>query len=248
MKRIAVFCVTFNSDWELERYRASIAGAADRAAGLVAVEVFVARNTKVDNPGYFGGIRRLMKEHDPAGYDYCIVSNVDITVDEDFFVRLVGLSGAEGRGWIAPQIWSEAEQRDRNPKIVERYSLRKLQVLRLLYRFPVLDWLYTRTVYRRKRYVRHEAGDVYAGHGSFIVLTRRYFERCGIIDYPVFLFCEEIYLAEECRRAGLRVCYEPSLRVCDAEHASTGRMGHGFYCRCNYEAMQYIISTYYTKH
>ena len=245
MKKIAVYCVSYNSDKELEQYRASLLKAAEKAGDSVTVDIFVARNSKEDNPGYFGGIRRQMVEHDPAEYDYSIISNVDITVDEDFFVRLAGHTCTDDTGWIAPQVWSQAEQRDRNPKILERYALRKLQILRLFYRFPILDTLYTRTFYRKKKYERHEAGDIYAGHGSFIILTRRYFEQCGIINYPVFLFCEEIYLAEQCRQAGLRVSYDPTLRVCDSEHASTGRMRHSFYCRCNYEAMQYIISTYY---
>ena len=48
-----------------------------------------------------------------------------------------------------------------------------------------------------------------------------------------------------CQKAGLRVEYVPSMKVIDTEHASTGRMSHRFYCRCNYEAMQYIIKTFY---
>ena len=245
MKRVAVFCVTYNSDKELEQYEASLQKAAEKAKGDVELDIFTARNTKEDNPGYFGGIRRQMEKVDVEKYDYCVLSNVDLTVDEDFLVRLAAYNCKENTGWIAPQIWSQLEGRDRNPGRMERPSLRKLRMLSTCYRYPVLDTLYSRTFYRRKKYQSHPAGQIYAGHGSFIILTRRYFERCGKIDYPMFLFCEEIFLAEKCRKAGLTVEYVPTLRINDSEHVSIGKMPHDIYCRYNYEAVQYIIKTFF---
>ena len=245
MKKIALFCVSYQSDMKRDVFLASINMAAKKATDKVNVEIYVATNTKDNNPGYFGAIKRLMTDVDIKDYDYAIISNVDLTIEEDFFLKLTNYDCAENIGWIAPGIWSQAEDRDRNPKILNRYSLKKLQILKTFYRFPILDTLYTKTFYRKKKYESHAAGEIYAGHGSFIILTRRYFELCGKIDYPVFLFCEEIYLAEQCRKAELKVQYVPQIRVCDTEHASTGQMSHSLYCRCNYEAMQYIIKTFY---
>ena len=247
MKKIAVFCVSYCSDHERDLYLSTIRNAAQKASNIVDVDVFVSNNTKEDNPGYFGAIKRLMQQVNAKDYDYSIISNVDLMLEENFFQKLADYNCSEDTGWIAPQIWSNLEERDRNPKVLNRYSLKKLQILRTFYQFPILDTLYTSTFYKKKKYESHQAGQIYAGHGSFIILTRRFFELCGKIDYPVFLFCEEIYLAEMCRKAGLKVLYEPSLIVKDTEHASTGRMNHGFYCRCNYEAMQYIIKTFYQQ-
>ena len=247
MKKIAVFCVSYCSDHERDLYLSTIRNAAQKASNIVDVDVFVSNNTKEDNPGYFGAIKRLLQQVNAKDYDYSIISNVDLMLEENFFQILADYNCSEDTGWIAPQIWSNLEERDRNPKVLNRYSLKKLQILRTFYQFPILDTLYTSTFYKKKKYESHQAGQIYAGHGSFIILTRRFFELCGKIDYPVFLFCEEIYLAEMCRKAGLKVLYEPSLIVKDTEHASTGRMNHGFYCRCNYEAMQYIIKTFYQQ-
>ena len=245
MKHIALFCVNYESDKELDYYRQSLNKAVEKAKGKICLDFFVAHNSKGNNPGYFGAIKRLMADVDIKDYDYTIISNVDLTVEEDFFLKLADNTCDENIGWIAPQIWSDLEKRDRNPKILERYSQRKLNILKLFYQFPILDTLYTHTIYRQKKYESHPAGRIYAGHGSFIILTREYFKRCGKIDYPVFLFCEEIYLAEMCQKAGLNVEYEPSIKVIDTEHASTGKMKHSLYCRCNYEAMQYIIKSFY---
>lgn len=246
MKKIALFCVSYYSDRELAAYRLSIDRAKTKAGTLVSLDVFVARNTEEHNPGYFGAISQMMQQVDVGTYDYTIISNVDLTVEKDFFLKLAAYPCEPDTGWVAPQIYSQLEGRDRNPKILRRNSKRKLQILKTLYRFPILDTLYTRTAYRRKRYERHAAGPIYAGHGSFIILTRRYFEQCGSISYPIFLFGEEIYLAERCREEGLKVMYVPRLKVNDTEHASTGQMRHSTYCHYNYQAVAYLIRRFYS--
>jgi GT2 family glycosyltransferase len=245
MKHIALFCVSYESDKELDYYRQSLNKAVEKAKGKICLDFFVAHNSRGNNPGYFGAIKRLMADVDIKEYDYTIISNVDLTVEEDFFLKLADYTCDENIGWIAPQIWSNLEKRDRNPKILERYSQRKLNILKLFYQFPILETLYTHTIYRQKKFESHPAGRIYAGHGSFIILTREYFKRCGKIDYPIFLFCEEIYLAEMCQKAGLYVKYEPTIKIIDTELISTGKMKHSHYCRCNYEAMQYIIKSFY---
>ena len=92
MKRIAVFCVTFNSDQELEHYKASLQKAAEKVGDEVTLDFFVSQNTREDNPGYFGGIRRAMLKTDVTAYDYAIrVADGDATgaISED-----------DGRTWI----------------------------------------------------------------------------------------------------------------------------------------------------
>jgi GT2 family glycosyltransferase len=66
------------------------------------------------------------------------------------------------------------------------------------------------------------ACDIYAPHGSFVVLSREFFDRGGRIDYGAFLFGEEIHIAEQARSLALRVRYRPELRVFHEEHASVG--------------------------
>lgn len=266
MKRIAIYCVNYNSYQELYNYLASIDQAAIVAKEEVEVDVLVADNTVEEclemtiqssqyhlhlfpfhqNMGYFGAVRRMMEEVSPLSYDFSIISNVDILLHTDFFLQLLTADSNLDTGWIAPQIYSRVEHRDRNPKIMQRYSKRKLQILRTLFRIPLLYNLYTHTVYKSKKLLKHEPGEIYAGHGSFIILTHEYFTRCGIIDYPVFLFCEEIYLGEQCRLHDLKVVYRPDIHVDDAEHASTGTFKRSKYCKYNFQAISHILKNYYT--
>ena len=264
MKHIAIYCVNYHSYDSLKNYLESIDASAKEVTGAVSISVFVADNTEQPvpvestpanfslqvvatggNKGYFGAIHLLMEQFCPTDYDYAIISNVDVLLDKGFFARLNDLKVDAQTGWIAPQIYSNLEHRDRNPKIMQRYPKRKLQILQALFRIPILYNLYTHTVYKSKALVKHKRGEIYAGHGSFMILTREYFLQCGIIDYPVFLFCEEIYLGEECSKHGLKVIYEPELQVKDAEHASTSTFRRSKYCRYNFEALSYILKNYY---
>lgn len=264
MKQVAIYCVNYHSKDRLEHYLQSIDLAVKATSGDFQLDVIAIDNSvpaetidyapqafslKVvntgENKGYFGAVSEGMKRYDPMAYDYSIISNVDVVMEKDFFVQLAEMPANKTLGWIAPQIFSDTEHRDRNPKIMHRYAKRKLQILRFLFSIPPLYNLYTHTAYKSKKLIKHEPGEIYAGHGSFIILTQEYFKRCGIIDYPVFLFCEEIYLGEQCLKHGLKVVYNPQIRVRDTEHASTGTFRRRKYCRYNYEALSYILKTYY---
>ncbi len=264
MKQLAIYCVNYNSYDCLQGYLASIDKAMEAETSHIKLSVIVADNsmqiqpvdytprhfmllvlTTGDNKGYFGAVRYAMQQHNPIDYDYVIISNVDVHLSENFFKRLLQKEISADTGWIAPQIYSHAEQRDRNPKILRRYTKRKLQVLKVKFCHPLIDWVYNHTLYRSKKFISHQPGEIYAGHGSFIILTRQYFQRCGIIDYPVFLFCEEIYLGEQCLHNNLTVHYCPDIKVTDMEHVSTGTFRRSRYCRYNYEALSHILKTYY---
>jgi GT2 family glycosyltransferase len=67
------------------------------------------------------------------------------------------------------------------------------------------------------------------------------------LDYPVFLFCEEIFMAEMALRIGKKVTHCPSVKVWDKEHASTGLMNLWRYCKYNHDALSYIIRTFYEQ-
>lgn len=262
--KIAIYCVNYDSYNSLTNYLHSIDKAVVNSGNLIDISVLLADNTiqpkqvlykptyftlltlsTGQNLGYFGAINVLMKQYPPTEYDYAIISNVDISLPDDFFYKLKIAQYENNVGWIAPQIYSKQELRDRNPKILQRYSKKTLQLLNWMFRVPLLYTLYTHTIYKTKNIVHHQPRYIYAGHGSFIILTRYYFEKCDIINYPIFLFCEEIYLGEQCHQNGLKVFYDPTITVNDEEHASTGALCNSQYCKYNFEATGYILKTYY---
>lgn len=267
MEHISIFCVNYNSYDVLDAYLRSIDQSAGQTVGSALVDVFIADNTVDDikpiattchnnvnrikvfafheNIGYFKAITRMMKAVDTTPYDFVIVSNVDMTLQTDTLSSLLASRHPDDTGWIAPAIISRGTGNDLNPQATCRYSATKLRIMRWFYRLPPIYNLYVNTFHRLKRMRTNAPGEVYAGHGSFIVLTREYIARCGIIDYPVFLYCEEIYIAEECGRHGLKVIYNPEIRVDDIGKVSTGKSSKRNYYRWNIEGITYILKKYY---
>lgn len=269
--------VNYNSYDALETYIASVGKALEAVADLtIEVKIHVADNStsqKADanncpvssvhyqlshypNPGYLPAALKTVYSEDYASYDYIIISNVDVTLDETFFTALRDLKPAPDTVWVAPFIWSPSENRDVNPKILERYAKKRLQLLRLLFACPPLYYLYTKTLYRKKvnqsRREECEVGgeerkEIYSGHGSFMIFRPELFQQEPPLDYPVFLFCEEIFMAEMVRRIGKKTVHCPTVKVWDCEHASTGLMGLWRYCKYNHDALSYIIKHFYEQ-
>lgn len=270
MKKIAIYCINYNSYDELHSFLMSVDHAALRTKDSASLDVFIADNTKTeyrkdieqtglnnvsvkifnynDNPGYFGAAQRMMHSTEAASYDYAIISNVDLTLKDDALQALIQTKENKNVGWIAPSLFSAQLNRDRNPELMQRYSARKLKLIRLMFRYPLLEIIYRRTLYKRKKinHTDNQPTHIYAGHGSLIILTKQYFKLCGIPNYPIFLFCEEIYLAEICRLNNLHVIYRPDIHIYDKEHVSIGEIHHSkSYYKYNYEAITYIINNFY---
>ncbi len=262
---IAIYCVTYHSYDSLNNYLLSIDQAIE-AANEVSVTVFVADNTMPamavhytpqhfslsifptgKNMGYFGAIRHAMLLENPFDFDYTIVSNVDVLLENDFFTSLAHHQTESETAWLAPTIWSRTLLFDFNPQTLNRYSLKKMKMLRLMFKFPILLWLKQKLLHTYHDVKMSQSGSIYAGHGSFIILTKEFFRRSGIINYPLFLYGEEIYLAEECRKNNLTVEYTPDIRIQDIGKVSTGKFTSKQYCRYNYLAIDYIINTYYSS-
>lgn len=263
MINVLIVAVNYNSYKELEGYLRTIEDAAsgvenvtvdvtiaDNSSNYVDVEAsryrhIVIRQIKFDNIGYLGAAQKVVNES-AEEYDYVAISNVDLKIGAGFFRELSNHKQDDKTAWIAPSIYSHDENRDRNPKVLERYSKRKLQLLYYMYRYPVLFYLYTATAYKRKKLAPHyDEMDIYAGHGSFMLLTKNFFRKYDKIEYPIFLFGEELYLAELVRKAGMHVRYMPNLKVEDNEHVSTSKMKKKFYFKCNTESIKYILETFY---
>lgn len=199
------------------------------------------------NLGYLPGACNVLNNYvEVKEYDYVVISNVDLTIEESFFSNLEKKIFKDEVAWVATQIWTEQEKRDKNPKILNRCSKMKLELIRLLYKYPVLDYIYTNSLYlRKKARPQYSEQDIYAGHGSFMMLTKSFFEEYDRIEYPLFLFGEEMFLAELIRNKKLTVRYVPDLCVIDKEHTSTSRMRKKEYYKYNLISIDYILKNFY---
>jgi GT2 family glycosyltransferase len=196
---------------------------AGRAAGSVEVV------TAPGNLGYFGAAEWLLARSGAEPAAWTVVSNMDIRLCGTDFVG--GLLAVEsGVAVVAPSITSMPGGCPQNPYLITRPSVRSMRRRKLMLSSPLVAQLFGLAAAAVARMRRADSPAtttrraVYAPHGSVIALHRSFFAAGGSLAHPVFLFNEEINIGEQCRRLGLTVMFEPSLRLIHEEHQATGRV------------------------
>jgi len=218
---------------------------------------FEIKYIKCKNVGYFPSISYIIQEYNIElnHYDHVIISNVDLQLSKDFFKNLLDIKKINSVGIYAPSIYSKVLNLDRNPKINSRPSSFKLKLNKFLYSsFITYSLLKAINILRLKitkiilespaQNSLNYQKNIYAPHGSFIILNKELIRKIREINFPVFLFCEEIYLAETAIEHNFTIKYYPDLLVFDSEHASTSLMKSRDYRKFNIEALSYVLKNF----
>jgi GT2 family glycosyltransferase len=212
------------------------------------------------NLGYFGGARLGLNEYLATGArlpDWVLVSNVDVRFGNcPFFDHLCNTVYGEDVGVVAPSICSESSQYDYNPYMVSRPSKLKVRFYTLLYRS-----VHVFTFYRLLSHMKSKLGQaltsklncnnkeskiIYAPYGALIIFSKTFFLRGGSLDYPAFLFNEELYIAEIARDVGAYVVYDPNLQVFHEEHTSTKWLDSHKSVSYRYDSAVFIAERYFS--
>ncbi len=212
------------------------------------------------NPGYFGAahlaLTHIWKQPLP---DWTVVSNADVRLPaKDVLSKIADLPS--GYGVVAPRIVSGRTGLDQNPFHRRRPTRFRICLNRIIPRVRLLYWLLqTQCAIKhsiRSQFARHAVPgfharqvqgreQIYAPHGAFMIFCREYFERGGSLRAGAFLFAEELFAAESCRRLGLKTMYCPEIEVFHDEHVSTG--GSSAVRRFMAEAADYCYREFFAK-
>lgn len=199
------------------------------------------------NLGYFGAAQFAL---DTVAFEGdAIVMNTDIVFSEP---RVLGRMRTESLsdktlGAIAPAVISSRSHRDQNPHLTRLPSVRSSSLRRWATATPLLTQLsvFYSDMRRRVPQTTPIAATpptmIYAAHGSCIYLTDRYFKNSGDFKHHLFLFGEEIYVAEHVRRNGLAVRYLPAARMNHVEHGSMGMQRSRFLLKLSGRATKYAL-------
>lgn len=223
---------------------------------------FAYRYLKNSNVGYFPAFNRALSslQQSLADFDYIMVCNVDLVVADDFFAKLIAYMPSSRIGLIAPGIYSDKDGRDLNPKIMRRPSSAKLEFMRAVCSSTMLFKLYsglarmrekTRSRLQKRQSISEHAQRIskaqkmYGAHGSFMIFTRSYFRQGASVDYPRFLFGEEVFVAEQLRMHQLEIAHISNVRIFDKEHASTSQANFKFICGEHKKSYEYLISNFF---
>lgn len=211
--------------------------------------ISIVRNDQ--NRGYIGGADSGLSNYllSNSMPEWVIISNPDIRLLPEFFhVRSICSNNI---GAIAPRIISTRTGRDQNPFLRSRIGRKRLAQILWFHGGVIRANLY-RLLSKFRSYLLPIAADrpaveasIYAPHGSCMILSRAYFERGGTLSYGAFLFCEELHIAEICRRVGLPIIYRPDLVVYHKEHATTGWLRRSHMVKLQADALRFCLKEYW---
>jgi len=194
------------------------------------------------------------------------VVNTDLEFASDFFLRLSLLEVPEDVGILAPAITRLRDGSQQNPYFSRRPSRTRVLAYTVIWRSAILTYCLQSSVKLRrdlKRRVstlsRTKRGrvsvqngltmkEIYSAHGSAVFLRDEYFKRGASLQYKGFMFGEEFHLAEQTRRVGLKVYWDPALRVIHKEHKSTGQLMKKQVRKWAGKSAQVVWSEYFSKH
>lgn len=201
------------------------------------------------NLGYFGGAGYALKTIGLEEVDWLVVSNTDVRLADGSALGLL----AEVRcgldlGVVAPRIQTARTGRDQNPDKRTRPTAGAARRVAWALRFPPIAQVVMllvplkRFVARRREplFAVGASEEVYAAHGSFMAFSRRFFDAGGSLEHPLFLFGEEVFVAEQCRALGLRTLFVPDIRVEHNEHRHTGYIRSWSMLRQSGAAAKYV--------
>lgn len=263
-KRFLLACVSYNSYEEMYEFVSSVEFAARKAPDM-SVTVAIGDNTVVnacdidihsdvirvlsfpyhENLGYLGCAFRMLTEighEEITKYDYVAISNVDMTLDEDFFLNLLPFDNEEV-GWIAPDIYTPGRGTHENPFMMHRPTKKHFLKWQVMYSIPLFYGVIKKISYHR-RSVSTDAvpaqTQMYAGHGSFMLFTKSFICTLQSFVYPSFMYAEEIFFAELLRRCRLKVMYMPELKISNVGSVSVSMLGNSWECRNNRRSLRVV--------
>lgn len=184
------------------------------------------------NEGYLGGANQALKYYlkDNSMPNFVILCNTDMQIpDKHFMEKLIAKHTTSSYSLIAPNILVSDTMIPQNPYYQSRISANKMRLLIfvtsnfLLYKGYHLFYELKRKLNSNpQNSSKQYAETMYAMHGSFMIFKKQYFELGSTFDFPSFLFCEEIFIAETARKLNLKIYFEQELKVLHFEHATTG--------------------------
>lgn len=181
------------------------------------------------NRGYFGGFRYGLSHASKIIRDsasWFVFSNTDLKIETADWTRKLIEIDQDEVFVVAPDIVSKRSHKHQNPFYKKRPNPSKFLLLSRIFQYNYLTAAHRvgALLFAKASSAPKPAPNnsyIYAAHGSFFCVSRSYFENGGNLSCPTFLFCEEIFLAEEIRQMQKKILYTREIKIVHEEHKST---------------------------
>jgi len=204
-----------------------------------------------ENKGYMAGCNfglEYAKNILGIKCDSIIYTNNDITFETADFIERVNckFEHALELAVIAPSIWDINENKELNPFMLKRPSLRRFKIMKAIYTLYVtaklVDWI-SKHRPRKKKILPSPETAIYAPHGSIFILRGSLFYDYAPDD-SYFLYGEEISVAEQCVVMNKKIEIDSNIIIYHHSHATTGGGLSLFTYKAKKNAINYLMTRY----
>ncbi len=208
------------------------------------------------NLGYVGAahlaLNHYLAIHQNNFPDHFIISNFDLSFDPNhFFDKMIECIDTSKVAVAGPDIISSLNGAALNPMYSKRLSNIHLNRLIHVTSHYGMFYLYQLLHYAKRKLsvkaARSQSSveNAYAVHGSMMILSKSFFEGGGSLHFESFLYGEEIFIAEQCRKLGLSSKVFHELKVIHHEHSTTGNIKNRMHMKFLNASLKYIKSKFY---
>ena len=183
-----------------------------------------------------------------------IVCNADLRIQSnDLIEGLLQHATSENVGVVAPSVTSGFSGNDTNPYLSKRYAKNYLKMLKTVYGvYPVYALYESLALVKSKFWIAKKKpvaapNETYAVYGAFMAFTKPFFERGGTLKYDAFLYGEEIFIGEQCRRLQLKVIHDSRFNVIHDEHSTTGFIKSPRHVTYLHQSIAFNLSRFYDE-
>ncbi|MCD9490698.1 glycosyltransferase family 2 protein [Photobacterium phosphoreum] len=189
---------------------------------------------------------------DKFSFDFFILSNNDIIIDDDqFFDKLDSYNNLDQDIMLlSPSVIDE--QRNVNPYMRARKSEKYMKLWSFILSSYIMAWVFNKLISIKSKFNRNYSNDretcnenIYGTHGSIFILNKSFFNRGGTLDELPFLYGEEIYISEQILLMNGKCIYVDDFKFSHNSSSTLGKKYTYFKFKCICEAHAFLMKRYY---
>ncbi|MGF7144106.1 GT2 family glycosyltransferase [Anaerotaenia torta] len=210
-------------------------------------------NPKV-NLGYLHGCLYGLSEYSRENeYDWAMISNTDLIFEKDSFFEKFSKGINDEDIWcVGPDITLKTTGAHQNPFLILPPSNRMINTWRFAYSNPVTFNLYfwLAGVKSRLKKANNEILDskfVYAVHGSCFLLRKECIEKIIEVKDEIFMYEEELLVAEVTKANGKKVFFDNNLSVVHNENQVTGTINNAKKHKWFKDSFYFLYKNFYSN-
>lgn len=199
--------------------------------------------------GLIAGYRFYRNNHERPLY--VVMSNTDIEIpDKEYYRNLLNKEYHSSIGCIGPSVFVKEKKTYDNPVCENRRSLSEVDRIIRTFSNPLIGGTYYYLSTLKGNFIREKKTSsryVYEVHGCYFILSGNFADAIQNLEYGVFLYSEEAYIAELILKNGMKTFYDSTLEVVHLEHSTTKFVKCTMVSKYIHDSMLYIKNEFYKE-